>query len=116
MKLALAGINHRTAPVQVREKLALRHDEIPAALLDMQARGAKEALVLSTCNRVEVTATLADGVSVEHLLEGVVGNRPDLSWEEMRPHLYIYEDAEAIRHLFRVAASLDSRSSASLKF
>ena len=87
MKLALAGINHRTAPVQVRERLALRPDEIPAALLDMQARGAKEALVLSTCNRVEITAVLADSFSVDRLLEGILGNRPDLRWEEVRPHL-----------------------------
>ncbi|MBV9611392.1 MAG: glutamyl-tRNA reductase, partial [Acidobacteriaceae bacterium] len=48
MKLALAGINHRTAPVEVREKLAFRSEQIPAALLEMQARGAKEALILST--------------------------------------------------------------------
>ena len=108
MKLALAGINHRTAPVQVREKLALRQEEISAALLDMQARGAKEALVLSTCNRVEVTATLAEDLSIDRLLEEIVGNRPDLNWEAVRPHLYIYEDAAAIRHLFRVASSLDS--------
>jgi glutamyl-tRNA reductase len=108
MKLALAGINHRTAPVQMREKLALRREQIPAALLDIQARGAKEALVLSTCNRVEVAATLADGFPVDCLLEGIVGNRDDLSWEALRPHLYVYQDAEAIRHLFRVASSLDS--------
>lgn len=108
MKLALAGINHRTAPVQVREKFALRHEELPAALLDMQARGAKEVLVLSTCNRVEVTATLDDNGSAERLLEGILENRHDLSWEAVRPHLYIYENAEAIRHLFRVASSLDS--------
>ena len=57
MKLAVAGINHRTAPVQIREQLAFRTEEIPSALLEIQARGAKEALILSTCNRVEVTAT-----------------------------------------------------------
>ncbi|MBV8906876.1 MAG: glutamyl-tRNA reductase, partial [Acidobacteriia bacterium] len=58
MRLALAGISHRTAPVEIREKLAFRSEQIPAALLEMQARGAKEALILSTCNRVEVTAAL----------------------------------------------------------
>ncbi|MFL6465644.1 MAG: glutamyl-tRNA reductase [Bryobacteraceae bacterium] len=108
MRLALAGINHRTAPVQVREKLALRSEEIPAALLDMQTRGAKEVLVLSTCNRVEVTATLAEEFSTDRLLESIVVNRQDLSLESVRPYLYVYEDAEAIRHLFRVASSLDS--------
>src|SRR5689334_17627402 len=63
MRLALAGVNHRTAPVHVREKLAFRMEDVPAALLHMQARGAKEALILSTCNRVEVTAALADDIS-----------------------------------------------------
>ncbi len=108
MKLALAGINHRTAPVQVREKLALRPEDVPAALLDLQACGAKEVLVLSTCNRVEVAATLADGLTGEQLLEGLAANRHDLSLEAARPHFYFYEGAEAIRHLFRVASSLDS--------
>ncbi len=108
MRLALAGINHHTAPVQVREKLALRSEEIPAALLDMQTRGAKEVLVLSTCNRVEITATLAEEFSTDRLLESIVMNCHNLSLEAVRPYLYVYEDGAAIRHLFRVASSLDS--------
>ncbi len=108
MKLALAGISHRTAPVEMREKLAFRAEDIPAALLDMQARGAKEALILSTCNRVEVTAALADDVPRRPLLEGIVAGRDGLTVEGIRPHFYLFEEADAIRHLFRVAASLDS--------
>ena len=61
MKLALAGINHRTAPVEVRERVAFRADELPHALqLLHQHPGQPEGLILSTCNRVEVTATLDD--------------------------------------------------------
>jgi len=108
MKLALAGINHRTAPVQLREKLAFRAEDIPAALLDMQSRGAREALIISTCNRVEITAALDDGVPFETLFAGMLAGRLQLSFEEVRPHLYLYEEREAIRHLFRVASSLDS--------
>jgi glutamyl-tRNA reductase len=108
MKIALGGINHRTAPVHVREKLAFRTEDIPAALTDVQARGAKEALILSTCNRVEVTAAFEDEISPEMLIESLVNGRDDLTPEAVRPHLYLYQDAEAIRHLFRVAASLDS--------
>ncbi len=108
MKVALAGISHRTAPVDFRERLAFRSDEIPAALLEMQSRGAKEALILSTCNRVEMTAALEDNVNSEVLAEALLTARPGLTLEAIRPHLYIYEEAEAIRHLFRVAASLDS--------
>src|SRR3954451_21999320 len=108
MKLALAGINHRTAPVQLREQLAFRSEEIPNALLDIQARGAKEALILSTCNRVEVTATLEGGMTVDHLFGRMLNGRPGLSIEAIRPHFYVFEQREAIRHLFRVASSLDS--------
>lgn len=108
MRLALAGINHRTAPVQIREKLALRPEDIPSALLDLQASGAKEVLFLSTCNRVEVTATLSDSFSVDQLVERLIPSHSGLSVEFIRPHLYLYEGAEAIRHLFRVASSLDS--------
>ncbi|MFL6450593.1 MAG: glutamyl-tRNA reductase [Bryobacteraceae bacterium] len=108
MKLALAGINHRTAPVQVREQLAFRSEEIPIALLDIQARGAKEALILSTCNRVEVTATLDGGMTVDQLFHRMLNERPGLSLDALRPHFYVFEEREAIRHLFRVASSLDS--------
>jgi glutamyl-tRNA reductase len=108
MKLALAGINHRTAPVQIREQLAFRTEDIPSALLDIQARGAKEALILSTCNRVEVTATLEGGMTVDQLFGRILNGRPGLSIDALRPHFYVFEEREAIRHLFRVAASLDS--------
>ncbi len=108
MRLALAGINHRTAPVQIREKLAFRTEDIPAALLQAQSRGAKEALILSTCNRVEITATLSDDIPSERLLEGLVAGRAELSADLLRPYVYWFEEAAAIRHLFRVAASLDS--------
>jgi len=108
MKLLLAGINHRTAPVQLREKLAYRADEIPGALMDIQARGAKEALILSTCNRVELTAALDDHFRVETLIESLLSRRSGLTLEELLPHIYSFENSEAIRHLFRVASSLDS--------
>ncbi len=108
MKLAVAGINHKTAPVHVREQLAFSADQIPSALLDMQARGAEEVFILSTCNRVEVTASLANDLSVDRLFEGIVAERAGLDIEAVRPHIYVYEHSAAIRHLFRVAASLDS--------
>ncbi len=108
MRLALAGVNHRTAPVELREKLAFRADEIPTALSHMRSRGAKEALILSTCNRVEVTAALDDTFHSEALLECMVKRCHGMSVDALRPHVYVLEDTEAIRHLFRVASSLDS--------
>jgi glutamyl-tRNA reductase len=108
MRLVVAGVNHRTAPVELREKLAYRPEEIPAALLELQARGAKEAVILSTCNRVELTAAAGEDFSDDMLLEALGAGRAGVILEELRPHLYRLEDNAAIRHLFRVAASLDS--------
>jgi glutamyl-tRNA reductase len=108
MKLALAGINHRTAPVEVREKLAFRAEDIPAALVEMRTRGAKEALILSTCNRVELVAALAEDDSTETLLETILTGRDGITFDAIRPHCYFFEQSEVIRHLFRVASSLDS--------
>lgn len=107
VKLALAGINHRTAPLDVRERLALRAEQIPAALLRVQACGAREVMILSTCNRVEVAAALMEGTA-ESLFEGIVAGCDGITLDALRPHLYLYEERQAMRHLFRVAASLDS--------
>jgi glutamyl-tRNA reductase len=92
----------------LREKLAYRLEEIPGALLEIQARGAKEALILSTCNRVELTAALDDDFGVEALIETLLSHRTGLAVDEILPHIYRHENSAAIRHLFRVAASLDS--------
>ena len=108
MKLVLVGINHRSAPVHVREKCAFRSENIADALLRMQARGAKEALILSTCNRVELTAALENGVQAEALVEGIMTGSSGLTIDAIRPHLYSFEESAVIRHLFRVASSLDS--------
>jgi glutamyl-tRNA reductase len=108
MKLLLAGVNHRTAPVQFREKLAYRTEEIPGALLEIQARGAKEALILSTCNRVELTAAIDDDFPVDALIETLLSRRTGVTLDELLPHIYRFENSAAIRHLFRVASSLDS--------
>jgi glutamyl-tRNA reductase len=108
MRLAVAGVNHRTAPLQVREQLAFRAEDIPAALLHIQACGAKEALILSTCNRVELTAAVDESVSPEVLFECLAKERGGVTLDFIKPHLYIFEGTEAIRHVFRVASSLDS--------
>jgi glutamyl-tRNA reductase len=109
MKLALAGINHRTAPVELRERVAFRSDELPHALeLLHQHTGQPEALILSTCNRVEVTTALEDDVDAAATLGSFLATSHHVAPEILQPHLYLFEEADAIRHLFRVAASLDS--------
>jgi glutamyl-tRNA reductase len=105
MKLSITGVNHRTAPVEVREKLAFPEGELPEALrLLREGAGVEEALILSTCNRVEVAVMGEDSSAITRFLAGYRSMDP--LWLE--PYLYHYSGDEALRHLFRVAASLDS--------
>ncbi|HYO81257.1 MAG TPA: glutamyl-tRNA reductase, partial [Bryobacteraceae bacterium] len=109
MRVWLAGLNHRTAPVAVREKLAFVDAEVPDALAGLRAcPGVSEAMILSTCNRVELTLAADDAVDGGALLADYLrhSRRVDAGW--LDPHLYTYAGRDAIRHLFRVAASLDS--------
>jgi glutamyl-tRNA reductase len=106
MRYQLLGINHRTAPVSVRERLAIPDSRLPEAMRRLcQWPGVEEGLVLSTCNRVEVlAATASEGPGLRAFLEDYAG----VPAAELAPHLYEFQDRDAIRHLFRVAASLDS--------
>jgi glutamyl-tRNA reductase len=109
MRLALAGINHRTAPVEVRERIAFRTEDLPQALQRLHEQaGLREGLILSTCNRVEITATFDEDADVLSMLCRFLAESHGLPAEAIRPHLYLYEDKDAVRHLFRVASSLDS--------
>jgi glutamyl-tRNA reductase len=109
MKLVLAGINHRTAPVEVRERVAFRTEDVREALHQLQAQpGLREGLILSTCNRVEITATLEDSADATPILCNFLCSTGEMTTATIQPYLYVFEDAQAIRHLFRVAASLDS--------
>ncbi len=109
MKLLLTGLNHRTAPVEVRERLAFEDGALPQALDDLKRRpGLLEGMILSTCNRVEVAVTADEQANVEEAVEGFLADsrHVDRSW--VTPYLYKFDGPEAIRHLFRVASSLDS--------
>lgn len=111
----LIGLNHRTAGVDIRESFALtgipmlEERLLPVASHAEPHLPLKEALVLSTCNRVEILAVGNDeGQSVDEIvLEAWAKAKGKLS-KELRPYVYIYKDEEAIQHLFTVAASLDS--------
>jgi glutamyl-tRNA reductase len=107
MKLLLTGVSHKTAPVHLREKLAIPEAALPQALQELQKLGASEAVVLSTCNRVEFALSAPDGVDpgpiIDRFLEGWKG--PMQGFDN---HIYRLEAEEAIAHVFRVAASLDS--------
>jgi glutamyl-tRNA reductase len=109
MKLLVTGVSHKTAPVEVRECLAFREETLPAALADLKAReGVAEALILSTCNRVEVTVTTEDSADPRAIVDSFLADHKAVSPHAIGPHLYRHEGRDAIHHLFRVAASLDS--------
>lgn len=106
-KLILLGVNHKTTPIEVREKMALSSGyEEPLAALKKIA-GIKEYYLLSTCNRVELLLVAApDADLVNNILQFLFGDK--LSKEKCREYLYLYYDEEAVNHLFRVSSSLDS--------
>jgi glutamyl-tRNA reductase len=109
MKLLITGVSHKTAPVEVRECLAFRPEELQAALSDLRSReGVGEAVILSTCNRVEITVTSEDSVEPQTIVDSFLSDRKSLSPATVGPHVYRHEGRAAIHHLFRVAASLDS--------
>ncbi|MGA2196676.1 MAG: glutamyl-tRNA reductase [Bryobacteraceae bacterium] len=109
MKLLITGVSHKTAPVEVRERLAFRDESLPAALADLRAReGVNEAVILSTCNRVEITVTTDDGADPRAIVDSFLADQKAIEAETVEPCLYRHEGSEAIHHLFRVASSLDS--------
>ncbi len=107
MKFSITGLNHRTAPVELRERVAFDHRTMPKALKELKrSPGVLEALILSTCNRVELAVTAEDDCDLNASLERFLADSGKV--EGLAQHLYYFEGFEAIRHVFRVAASLDS--------
>ena len=105
MALFTLGINHRSAPLAVRERLAFHAEELRRALADLVASGrVHEAAILSTCNRTEL---YVEAESPQAALEWLGGYRR-LSPPEIEPYLYTHPDGAAVRHAFRVASGLDS--------
>lgn len=110
MNIVVVGLSHKTAPVELRELLAISESRLGEALRRLFGYPVvKEAMFLETCNRVEVYAVVQDiEAGVGAIQDFLVSNHLALSAEDLFPHLYHYADESAIRHLFRVAASLDS--------
>ena len=108
--LVILGVNHRTAPVAVRERLAFPEDEVAPALARLKQRAAAvaEAALLSTCNRVEIIAVSSDPArGVDEIAKFIAADR-GVEPGSFSDALYRLDGREAIRHLFRVSASLDS--------
>ncbi len=107
--IVIVGLNHRTAPVEIRERVAFSNGRLEPALRRLVELGdVAEGAILSTCNRVEVIACGADPAAVGRALPGFLAAVHGVPDALLAEHLYAFNGREAVRHLFRVAASLDS--------
>ncbi len=110
MEIVLVGLNFRTAPVEVREKVSFSTEQAQRAAEELRAQGIlEETLVLSTCNRSEVygvhpTAKRASAAALSNFISNFHSVQPEL----LNPSLYHHYDHDAVRHLFRVSAGLES--------
>jgi len=108
MPLILVGLNHRTAPVDIRERLSVSDQQLPEVISALrQIPGVEGASVLSTCNRVEAVVS----ARTEDVIEAIVdwlSRRGAAERASLEQHLYILRYADVVKHLFRVAAGLDS--------
>lgn len=112
MMLLVVGCNYRQTPIELRERLAFDDAKLARGLEELNARFGYEAVILSTCNRVEIylarTPPLKTAELDLELLAEFLGEFHGISAGELNPHLYLHRDSDAVRHLFRVVASLDS--------
>jgi len=109
MNIVVVGLSHKTAAVEIREKVAFAPTQMEKPLREVVALpDITEAVIVSTCNRVEIYATTHDIAGGIARLKRFLADYHHLSLETLEPHLYNYHGEEAIRHVFRVAASLDS--------
>jgi glutamyl-tRNA reductase len=106
MRYQLIGVNHVSAPLEVRERLAIPESRLPDTCRELSAYpGIEEAVVISTCNRVEIVAHTTNGSAD---LRGFLHDYFHLTANELDAHLYEFREKDVLRHVFRVASSLDS--------
>ena len=109
MHILATGVNHRTAPVEVRERLAFRDHNLPTALCELRSRSpVSEVAILSTCNRAELYTVSSEPEAAQREVVAFLGEFHSIDPKDVVPHLYQHTDEHAARHLFRVAAGLDS--------
>src|SRR5690606_39271045 len=109
MSLLLLGVSHRTAPVELREKLDFSSGNVGAAVEELAARTSlPETVVLSTCNRSEIHVAGGDMARARDEIVEFLADFHRLRPDDFLPHLFTFADRDAVSHLFRVAAGLDS--------
>lgn len=109
MNIIIVGLNHKSAPVEIREKLSFTPDGLGAAFENILTdRGISEAVINSTCNRVEVVIVAPDQDKGELEIKKYLADYSGFKLEELDLHLYSHRGEDAVKHLFKVAAGLDS--------
>jgi len=109
MQVILLGVSHRTAPVELRERLDFSSRDVGAAVEALALRpSAAESVVLSTCNRSEIYVVSSDPAQARQEITAFLSEYHNLPPSAFTPHLFSYDNEAAVRHLFRVAAGLDS--------
>ena len=107
-ELLLLGASHKTAPVELRERIALPGAQADEFLRELLAAGADEAVAISTCNRTEVYLVAGDPLEAETAALGMLARRAGIGPTELAPSVYARRNCDAARHLFRVTAGLES--------
>lgn len=109
-EIVIVGLNHRSAPIEVRESVAFENAYLHEALEKLQRfSSVQEGVILSTCNRVEVVAAAIDSrLACADISAFLADQKKHRNPAALEDHVYTYRGADAVRHLFRVAASLDS--------
>jgi glutamyl-tRNA reductase len=109
MHIAVVGLSHRTAPVEIRERLSIAEQSMEDSLQRLRAdEQVLEASILSTCNRLEIYTLLRNPDQGVSAVGSFLSEHSGLNIEELTPHLFAYHHEEAVGHLMRVAAGLDS--------
>ncbi len=108
MELIVFGLNHKTAPVSLREKLAITEEQQQHFAKNIIESGCQEHLFLSTCNRVELYGICQEPKQAQTDILKILAHQGGVQPNELKEHLYWHEGEKAIHHLFRVASSLDS--------
>lgn len=109
MHIVAAGLNYKTAPVSIREKFTFEAADLPKALRELkETKSIIECVIVGTCNRTELYVVVDRQQLCTHHLRSFIEQRFDLPKEEINQYLFVYENEQAIEHLFRVTSGLDS--------
>ena len=107
MQILLVGLSHKSAPLEVRESVSFLSEQLPEAL-DSLKKQIGESVILSTCNRTEIYAITDNPTKTSENIQKFISNFHKLPHDAVTPHLYEFQNQEAVSHLFRVSSSLES--------